>query len=323
MRKKIVKILVASVTSICLMFTLINSHASSINNNFNSYILDDTQYSFKNYSNIINLNDLKGTFWILGIDGYEMSQNYYDELFGLIINYNSYSDCRRIPFVLQPRNLYCRETFGYTYNPNAVLSFLSLKSGTSLFYSFLTDNPYLGLELFNITNNNGVIQTGASFQTINIMFDYSYEMQFIYDIAFPNHPNNLINCMGFPTTIICFPNSNEYTLSFSAINPNVSEGMVLNIFKKYCTQITPSSFDNLIGQFEYSRGYTLGYDEGLSAGEALVNNGYRISWLTGVINSVSDILSIEIFPNVTIGYFLLVPLALGIVGMIFYFWRKD
>lgn len=74
----------------------------------------------------------------------------------------------------------------------------------------------------------------------------------------------------------------------------------------------------------YALGYNVGYNKGYQDGE--VNSGndnYRFTFLTGIFNGVSDLLAIEIFPNVQLGYFVFVPLALGITGMIFWFWRKD
>lgn len=74
----------------------------------------------------------------------------------------------------------------------------------------------------------------------------------------------------------------------------------------------------------YNQGYNQGYNKGYSDGSSDTgNNSYRFSFLTGIFNGVSDLLSLEIFPNVQLGYFVFIPLALGITGMIFWFWRKD
>lgn len=74
----------------------------------------------------------------------------------------------------------------------------------------------------------------------------------------------------------------------------------------------------------YALGYDVGYNRGYQDGEASSgNDSYRFKFLTAIFNGVSDLLAIEIFPNVQLGYFVFVPLALGITGMIFWFWRKD
>lgn len=70
----------------------------------------------------------------------------------------------------------------------------------------------------------------------------------------------------------------------------------------------------------YNVGHTNGYNQGLDDAGAFAEN---LWFFTPIISGVSSLLAIQIYPNVSIGTFLLIPLALGIIALILVFWRKD
>ena len=90
----------------------------------------------------------------------------------------------------------------------------------------------------------------------------------------------------------------------------------------------------------YSLGYDTGYDEGLQIG---YRNGYQSGYLYGyeqgqagenaitpafsVISSVfgvvASVMSIQLFPGITIGLLILVPLFFAVLGLILWIWRRN
>jgi hypothetical protein len=46
-------------------------------------------------------------------------------------------------------------------------------------------------------------------------------------------------------------------------------------------------------------------------------------WITNTLEGVGNILNLEIFPNFKLGYFVLLPLLFGVLGLLLSVWRKD
>lgn len=93
---------------------------------------------------------------------------------------------------------------------------------------------------------------------------------------------------------------------------------------------------NASAQEAYQEGYNYGYDVGLNRGEQIgYNRGYNagmqgenaissfINILTSIFTGIGAIFSIELFPHITIGLFLLVPLFFGVLGLILWIWRHN
>lgn len=86
----------------------------------------------------------------------------------------------------------------------------------------------------------------------------------------------------------------------------------------------------------YQDGYNVGYSVGMNRGEQIgYNRGYDagasgdnavssfINILTSIFTGIGAIFSIELFPHITIGLFLLVPLFFGVLGLILWIWRHN
>ena len=64
----------------------------------------------------------------------------------------------------------------------------------------------------------------------------------------------------------------------------------------------------------YTQGRNDGYQEGYNAG---ISGTITTNWFISFINSVFDILNIEIFPNVKLIYLIFIPVGLGVLALIF------
>lgn len=69
----------------------------------------------------------------------------------------------------------------------------------------------------------------------------------------------------------------------------------------------------------HADGYTEGYADG-EAGETAVSRA--VTLIGSIFTAIGSIMSIELFPNVPMGLFFLVPLFFAVVGLILWIWRK-
>lgn len=65
-------------------------------------------------------------------------------------------------------------------------------------------------------------------------------------------------------------------------------------------------------------GYQEGYNVGLQEGENATTN-----WIATISKGIGNVLSMEIAPNLPLGLLVAIPLVMGMIGLIFMFWRKD
>ena len=65
-------------------------------------------------------------------------------------------------------------------------------------------------------------------------------------------------------------------------------------------------------------GYQEGYNVGLQEGENATTN-----WIATISKGIGNVLSLEIAPNLPLGLLVAIPLVMGMIGLIFMFWRKD
>lgn len=65
-------------------------------------------------------------------------------------------------------------------------------------------------------------------------------------------------------------------------------------------------------------GYQQGYNVGLQEGENATTN-----WIATISKGIGNVLSLEIAPNLPLGLLVAIPLVMGMIGLIFMFWRKD
>lgn len=77
-------------------------------------------------------------------------------------------------------------------------------------------------------------------------------------------------------------------------------------------------------QLGLQEGQRIGYNEGYDAG-ARGDNAVSsfINILTSIFTGIGAIFSIQLFPHITIGLFLLVPLFFGVLGLILWIWRHN
>lgn len=78
----------------------------------------------------------------------------------------------------------------------------------------------------------------------------------------------------------------------------------------------------------YNRGYSTGYNEGYDGGYddgQTGENAISPIWnlFQGIFRTIGAIFTIELAPHVYIGYFFLVPLFFGVVGLILWIWRRN
>ena len=70
----------------------------------------------------------------------------------------------------------------------------------------------------------------------------------------------------------------------------------------------------------YQLGLADGYEQGMRGDNAVSS---FINILTSIFTGIGAIFSIELFPHITIGLFLLVPLFFGVLGLILWIWRHN
>lgn len=70
----------------------------------------------------------------------------------------------------------------------------------------------------------------------------------------------------------------------------------------------------------YVAGHSVGYDDG-QAGENAISPIWNL--FQGIFGTIGAIFSIELAPHIYIGYFFLVPLFFGVVGLILWIWRRN
>ena len=74
--------------------------------------------------------------------------------------------------------------------------------------------------------------------------------------------------------------------------------------------------EGLADSFDF--GYTQGYEEGYQSGyNAGISGTITPNWFTSFIDSIFDIFSIEIFPNIKLIYLFFIPIGLGVIILIF------
>lgn len=70
----------------------------------------------------------------------------------------------------------------------------------------------------------------------------------------------------------------------------------------------------------YLKGKEDGYDDGAQGNNAVSS---AINVLSSIFGAIGAIFSIELFPHITLGLFLLVPLFFGVLGLILWIWRHN
>lgn len=70
----------------------------------------------------------------------------------------------------------------------------------------------------------------------------------------------------------------------------------------------------------YQSGYLYGYEQG-QAGENAITPAFSV--ISSVFGVVASVMSIQLFPGITIGLLILVPLFFAVLGLILWIWRRN
>ena len=233
-------------------------------------------------------------------------------------------------FIFQvPNNQYIIENDSHNYaqlkvsfNNNTESDFLSVvRSGTDSFNIY----GYYG------TNYQKSI-TAYQFFVVNIYIDNTSCYLYVYIYEFDTSTNRLekvdeiINHSDIGTYYagkyvktygLCYGHFNEYNAT--AFNDSQIKSYVNGVIGPQLGDIVDA-----VGSQAYNRGYGAGYSQGYTDGEGTITPFDRFwSILTGVFSSVGAVLSINLFPGVPLGIFILIPLFFGAVGLILWIWRRN
>lgn len=324
MKTKIFKIVVGSLTTISLIFTFI-------------FVRADTQYygSYgSNNSDVSNFlpnkplsswelpRDFDGQFLALNSSMLDLS-NVLGDGGWISIQFPVYNDYVQYPSIsYQGHNvvngniIYNNYTMFHQISGLRLIShyeFLNSPTSAKLWLQYLENGEWITLRDLDFYKRSTDSSLWADYYVEDI-YSYPLNNNFIKSIQFPLRANKQFINYQYYSNLEDF---GSYETIFE---------MWLAFFKSSSVQIYPSAYIEKVNDYFNNEKISYGqqkYEEGYQAGMISNDGNYRFSFLTGVFNAISDILSIQIFPNVTLGYFVLIPLALGITGMILWFWRKD
>lgn len=136
-----------------------------------------------------------------------------------------------------------------------------------------------------------------SMTTFSISDYYTINLKNIYNSSYPNIPTN------FRKIIAKIPTNKTSDKSILAIKMNV-------LYESY-KQIDKTSYNN---------GYNDGFEKGIQS--ELNPNNWIYSFVRSTFNGLSDILNVEVLPNVTIGTFVAIPLVFAVIMFILSFFKK-
>ena len=136
-----------------------------------------------------------------------------------------------------------------------------------------------------------------SISTAAISDFYVIDLKQVYNQSYPNIPET------FSKNVASIPTDFDDSISILAIKMNV-------LFESY-KQIDKQS---------YNTGYNAGYENGLQS--ELNPNNWIYSFVKSTFNGLSDILNVEVLPNVKIGTFLAIPLVFSVIMFILSFFKK-
>lgn len=357
MKKNIIFKVLGVVMSTLIVFTLCFCKFNKVDaSSINDY--QDENYWFRGasaYNGINDINDLKGkTFSIPYVTYIYLLQTFslggsFDvfinilerDYIGVEINEQTHEtiqcvDYLQYPYIIVEKNILDSNENLYT-DFNIFSSYSETSENYSFFYandSFL--NPFSSIQikgsLVNQRINNFAylpldsLQERENVPLMYINIEWFNEHSYIDNTCnfnFLNEEdflNSLSSGLMIDSTLLnfyfVFPNTDRYSLSYNSSLP-LSFFNNFNYIQPYNANIEDkNAYASEIGDVAYNNGYNAGFLDGTTGGGVF-------SIFTGIITSVNGILQMEIFPNVKLGYFIWLPLTLGVVGLILTFWRKD
>lgn len=171
-------------------------------------------------------------------------------------------------------------------------------------YTTYTDRWYqwseqgIVISLSKLSNSNGdIVSNGDYLQIYPLVYETSSNK------LIERKPSEVVNVWN------SYSNSIVKYLNSVASIPNAESIAKLDTAEKYY-------------ETGYYAGRVLGYDEGYSVG---LNEGSNITtnWIATISKAVGSVLALEILPNFPLGLIVAIPLVLGLIGLILYFWRKE
>lgn len=221
-------------------------------------------------------------------------------------------------------------TYGYYYSYDKFILFYWRPYTSVCNYQLIQFNN-MAYETTTLNFNAiGGIQSVPIYNENYISSDYDEEMNSPY-MQFKYLRTNL--------------HSNEI-MFISNVVPTYDLSYWINMYNAYLTR--RYNYFNDLRITGFSGGYNNGYNEGASSSETQAFNdgkavGYQlgledgyaqgmrgdnavssfINILTSIFTGIGAIFSIELFPHITIGLFLLVPLFFGVLGLILWIWRHN
>lgn len=330
------------ITSLCLCCCFLNFNKNVNASAINEYQEQNNWFEDASFlpDEISDINDLKGkTFTIpimflilLGSGELDFYINILErDYIGIEIDEETHETIQCIDYLQYPYIIFDQTNLDNLTSEYNIFSFyLESSSNYPFFYrndtslnintslqlqgSLLSKiNNFAYLPIDNIEERNDVpifYYEFLKYNDITWLANYS-NFNFLSEFDFLSNIQSQLNYL-YSDFYFVFPNTDRYSLGF-----NPSEALP---FLKNLSFVQPYNANIEDRQIGYDAGYSKGYFDGE---RNALDNTYRIPFLTGIFNAVSDILALEIFPNVRLGYFVLIPLALGVTGMIFWFWRKD
>lgn len=159
-----------------------------------------------------------------------------------------------------------------------------------------------------------------------LVFDYNYilENEAIKDysqyvsynaIAYEHLGSNLLDTSG--TSPKPINNAKVWTDNAMEVLDYLSQTVGLPQMGYDNTGLMEQSYNNGFNSGK-ELGYKEGYNVGLQEGENATTN-----WIATISKGIGNVLSLEIAPNLPLGLLVAIPLVMGMIGLIFMFWRKD
>lgn len=201
-----------------------------------------------------------------------------------------------------------------TYNSNYNYFTLNGSNGQVVFYP----NVYY---VFNIYRQLNV----DTFDIYQVVYNYdtatdtvSYQVgQLIYSYVSPYRVSDIL------TNPLLTMHGNTYGQYKSGLAGDIYSTSTLNHYLN----------DRLLSTDEitteaYYRGYAVGasagYESGFADGQQGKTSINKVwDFMSGMFGAIGAIFSIELFPHIPLGIFILVPLFFGAVGLILWIWRRN